>query len=150
MSTLSHGIMKFGATGVIAEKIKGRKSLVIALNKLEKQLKQAVRAKNVQSDIQISLLRYQLSIIGLFNLYIQEVGIFDPRELKRYRLVPQPVFRFLHPAICSASKILNTLDCGASEIDTMKAIKIDQQDYLGRIYGKKKGTKTKGRVKKQA
>ncbi|MBA7611600.1 hypothetical protein ES703_18828 [subsurface metagenome] len=150
MSDPTHGIIQFKATGVVSEKVKGRKRLISSLNRLEKELKLAVRHDNIKSDIQIGLLRYCLTITGLFSLYSEEVGLFDPGELRKHRLEPQPVFKFILPAINTASRILERLDCGVKVEDAMKRIEKDQKEYLDRVNGKRKRKKTKGKTKGKA
>lgn len=148
MTKLTHGIMQFKATGVISEKVKGRKRLISSLNRLEKELKAAVKHDNIKSDVQIGLLRYCLTITGLFSLYSEQVGLFDPNELRRHRLVPQPVFKFILPAINTASRILERLDCGVKVEDAMRRIEQDQAEYLGRVDGKRKRRKGKEKAKR--
>lgn len=139
MGLTTHGITQFKSRGTIDERIKGRRKLTMGLNRIERELKSAVRVNNIKSDLQISLLKYELTIVGLFTLFAEEVGMLDPGELRKHRLVPQPVFHYaIQPALVAAGRILKDLDCNVKEEDTIMTIQ-QIKDTIDKRKAEKRG-----------
>lgn len=109
MANVTHGIRGFMKTGKIHPGVKQQESLTRILNKIERDLR-AAAVPGVKNDILIDLVRFDLTIIGLYSLYMGEHGILQYKALREGNLAGHDILKAIFAAVNSVGRLLDRVD----------------------------------------
>lgn len=112
--SLTHGIVFFQGTGKIHPSIYHRRKLKNALNKLEDSLR-AAAVLHPKNDILIDLIRFNLTIVGLYSYYISMYGPFREDDLKKKRLESHGILKTVFASINTIGRLLDRVEWKESE-----------------------------------
>ncbi len=142
MAFVTHGIRSFMKTGAVHPDIQDQESLKRILNKTERDLR-AAAVPGIKSDLLIDLVRFDLTIIGLYSLYMGRHGILKGSELKKGHMAGHDILKSIFAAVNSVGRLLD-------RVDWLKGKEGPQLDYIiAEIKGKRKKNVSKGKKTKR-
>lgn len=134
MGKITHGIRSFKRTGNVHPAVKDQENLTRILNKVERDLRTAA-VYGIKNDILIDLIRFDLSIIGLYSLYMGRHGILKSSELQKGHMAGHDILKSIFAAVNSVGRLLD-------RVDWLKGKEGPQLDYIiAEIKGKRKNVK---------
>ena len=109
MPKITHGIVSFQETGKIHPSIWQRRKLKRALDSVEDSLRTAT-IPGPKNDILIDMIRFNLTIIGLYSTYISKYGTFREEDLKKKKLESHGILKTVFAAINTTGRLLDRVE----------------------------------------
>ena len=122
MGEITHGISYYRLRGEIHPSVWQRRKLKRAVERTVEDLR-AAAVPGPKSDILIDLIRFDLTIIGLYSVYISKYGTFKEGEIKKGNLKSHDILKEVFAAVNSCGRLLDRMEWKKGEdVPTIEAI----------------------------